>query len=66
MVISCSRSMEADILVKVKRVISSPHDGYRYFRKMGKKAISSPHDGYRYFIKSKERHIFSTEWIPIF
>ena len=38
--------MDPDILLKVKRDISSPHNGYRYFRKMGKKAISSPHDGY--------------------
>ena len=26
--------MDADILVKVKKVISSPHDGCRYFSKL--------------------------------
>ena len=47
----------------LEEIIFSPHNGYRYFRKMGKEIISSPHNGYQYFSKGKESHIFSTEWI---
>ena len=50
--------IDADILVKGKRVISSMMDADILVKV--KKVISSSHDGCRYFGKSKESHIFST------